>query len=548
MDLLGRLINFTINFLKCIPGGRQVLWLFSIGLGFLSRLPLLGIVINRVATNSLATQTQARPRPFSLWSHVRVPKGKLGPVSDFTSWPGLTDKKFSARHLSPLSPPNPKNIAQLTELFMRPTGSPQRPDRSSLLFMFFAQWFTDSFMRVNGDDRRQNTSNHDIDLCQIYGLDEKTCRLLRSLKDGRLKCRPIKGAEYPDLLCEPRTTGGFQVKREYKRLPHNRKTFALMKQSGVPIARASHLYATGLDNGNGSIGYTAISTLFLREHNRIAGELVARYRTDPEWRYATDPVYFDERVFQTARMINTVVLLKLVVEEYINHISGIRLFKLDHKFAEQQSWYRHNWVSLEFNLLYRWHGMVPDILTVNNTSYPHLEYRFNNKLLENLGMENLVTAVSATKAGRIGLLNTSIDLQHAEQASVAMAQAFQLQTYNAYRKQFGLWRFSSLSQLTKNQAQLAAIEAIYSDVNDVDLLTGLFAEDRYNGAIFGDLMNAMVSYDAFTQIYTNPLLSKHVYGEKTFTEVGMKIIASTNSLKEFAHRNRAPKTTVNAAF
>lgn len=44
--------------------------------------------------------------------------------------------------------------------------------RSSLLFCFFAQWFTDSFLRTHPTDTRRITSNHQIDLCRIYGLDE----------------------------------------------------------------------------------------------------------------------------------------------------------------------------------------------------------------------------------------------------------------------------------------------------------------------------------------------------------------------------------------
>ena len=57
------------------------------------------------------------------------------------------------------------------------------------MFMFFAQWFTDSFLRTSNDDPtgRKNTSNHEIDLCQIYGLDADKTAMLRSHDGGRLK-------------------------------------------------------------------------------------------------------------------------------------------------------------------------------------------------------------------------------------------------------------------------------------------------------------------------------------------------------------------------
>lgn len=62
----------------------------------------------------------------------------------------------------------------------------------------------------------------------------------------------------------------------------------------------------------------AISTLFLREHNRICTHLKG-----------DNPGWDDERLFQTARMINTVILMKLVVEEYISHIAGVHAFVFD---------------------------------------------------------------------------------------------------------------------------------------------------------------------------------------------------------------------------
>jgi prostaglandin-endoperoxide synthase 2 len=66
---------------------------------------------------------------------------------------------------------------------------------------------------------------------------------------------------------------------------------------------------------------------------------------------------------------------------------------------------------------------------------------------------------------------------------------------------------------------------------------GLFSEDPQPGALFGSLMLIMVAYDAFTQIYTNPLLSKAIYTEETLTAYGLELIDTTSSIADLVRRN-----------
>ena len=93
-----------------------------------------------------------------------------------------------------------------------------------------------------------------------------------------------------------------------------------------------------------------LNIVSLREHNRLAG--IAR-RREPGWD--------DERLFQTARNIMIVLLLKLVVEEYIEHIGPLdSRSRLVPFIADDERWNRPNWCAVEFNILYRWHSLVPD--------------------------------------------------------------------------------------------------------------------------------------------------------------------------------------------
>ena len=55
----------------------------------------------------------------------------------------------------------------------------------------------------------------------------------------------------------------------------------------------------------------------------------------------------------------------------------------------------------------------------------------------------------------------------------------------------------------------------------------------------GDLLTAMVGYDAFTQALTNPLLAPQVFTEATFTRAGLRIIRKTATLQQILARNVA---------
>jgi prostaglandin-endoperoxide synthase 2 len=47
----------------------------------------------------------------------------------------------------------------------------------------------------------------------------------------------------------------------------------------------------------------------------------------------------------------------------------------------------------------------------------------------------------------------------------------------------------------------------------------------------------MVAYDAFTQIYTNPLLSTAIYTVDTLTSYGLELITTTSSIDMLVRRN-----------
>ena len=157
------------------------------------------------------------------------------------------------------------------------------------------------------------------------------------------------------------------------------------------------MFVGGVERLNVSVGYAMMNTLFLREHNRICGELAKAY-----------PTWDDERLFQTARNVMIVVLLRIVVEDYVNHITPyhFKFSALPWDF-KRSSWYRTNWMTVEFNLLYRWHSMVPNAILIQDEFKPIADGLFNNDLLLENGLAKMFRSASRQRASEIGLLNTA---------------------------------------------------------------------------------------------------------------------------------------------
>ncbi len=523
--------------------------LFPQLLGSLAHLPFGRRLITEAVVGVLANATPPRPRPFSL-------------RGDYTSWPGLTDRSFTGRHLPPAAPDavETPDRHDVLELFRRAEGREIVSTDTSVLFMFFAQWFTDSFLRTDRQDPRRNTSNHQIDLCQIYGLTEAKTLLLREMDGGRLKSQQIDGEEYPPFLFKSAATGELQIKREFEGL-HDPDFLINVLLQDVPERQRELFFAVGLEHGNSTVGSTALNTIFLREHNRIAAALEQEYSQGnerPRWDRPMSAEALDERLFQVTRNIMIVFLLKLVVEEYIRHIAPYDPpLVLMPGMAEGKNWNRSNWISVEFNLLYRWHSMVPDTIVTDEGDVDAKDFsRDNNELLLEKGVEWLITQCSGARAAKVCLQNTPSflidrkrpDWPAVEERTIGLMRDARLASYNDYRRRFRLPRLRNFSELTKDPALQQRLKDLYGDVARLEWYVGIFAEDYPEAHFLGELLTTMVAYDAFTQALTNPLLARRVYNEATFSETGMRIIHETRSLQHIVTRNVKHSGTVVASF
>jgi prostaglandin-endoperoxide synthase 2 len=478
----------------------SVLTSFEPAWKFLHSRPRLRRITNHALINSAVSTMPARPNALST-------------VEPYTSWSSLTDRTYSGRHLPPVTASGLPDAERVADLFTR-SGDGTPCPKSTVLFAYFAQWFTDGFLRSDRHeprDPRRNDSRHEIDLLPLYGVTPEWTEQLRAHDGGRMKSQQLGGAEFPPYLYD----GGVK-KPEFSAI-------TVVRPDQIPAGRLDTLFAAGSDTTNSQVGFTLLNTLFLREHNRVAGVLADAYSG-----------WDDERLFQTARNIMIVLLIKIVIEEYINHITPYHFrLQADPVPFKREAWIRPNWMAVEFNLLYRWHGLIPPTLH----GEPVWKTIFNPALVVERGVGPLIDDASRHRANRVGVFNTDPALRQVELASIREARAVQLAPYNDYRALASFPRVTDFDQITGDDATQSALKDLYGHVDRIEFFPGLFAEDARPNSVLPSLIGRMVGVDAFSQALTNPLLSPHVFNERTFSPAGMEIIGGTGRLADIVGRN-----------
>ena len=468
--------------------------------------------LNKIFINYVTYRLPPRPHPFST-------------MSPYTSWDSLTDRTWTGRHL-PAAPEFNKEgklppLEDLAVLFRKREGKTIYSEKSTLLFPYWVQWFTDGFLRVDRENRLKNTSNHEIDLSPVYGLKPETSNKLRSKQGGKLKSQTLNGEEYPLFLYEDPENNIF--KEEFKDLyvPLRRV------REEVPAEKKAKFFAMGVERANVQIGYVMLNVLCLREHNRLCDLLAKNY---PEWD--------DERLFQTARNILIVIILKIVVEEYVNHITPYHFNVIvDPSSFTHESWYRTNWMTVEFSLVYRWHSALPEKLIYDGQEIPMETTLWNNELLTNRGLGALFEETCSQAGTQIGLFNTADFLLPVELASVNWGRQTQMASYNDYREICQYPRVTDFNQITGDKETQKMLKDLYGHVDNIEFYVGLYAEEARKNAVIPLLIERLIAIDAFSVVLTNPLLAERVFNEKTFSPVGWQEIQNTKTLSDIVNRN-----------
>ncbi|XP_067165411.1 prostaglandin G/H synthase 1 isoform X2 [Apteryx mantelli] len=395
----------------------------------------------------------------------------------------------------------------LAERFLLRRKFEANPKGTNLMFAFFAQHFTHQFFKTYGKMGRGFTKalGHGVDLGHLYGDNLQRQHQLRLFRDGKLKFQVVDGEVYPPTVAD-----------------------APVHMVYPPAMPKEQQMAMGQEVFGLLPGLCLYATLWLREHNRVCDILKQEH-----------PTWSDEQLFQTARLILIGETIKIVIEDYVQHLSGYFLsLKFDPELLFGVQFQYRNRIAVEFNQLYHWHGLMPDSFVIQGEEYSYEQFLYNTSMLMHYGVEALVESFSKQIAGRIGGGQTiNANVLKVAVGVIKESRQLRLQPFNEYRKRFGMKPYKSFQELTGEEEKAAELEELYGDIDALEFYVGLLLEKPQPDSLFGESMVEIGAPFSLKGLLGNPICSPEYWKPSTFGGATGFEIVKTASLEKLVCLN-----------
>ncbi|XP_046398889.1 peroxidase-like isoform X2 [Ischnura elegans] len=326
-----------------------------------------------------------------------------------------------------------------------------------------------------GPAEQINQATHFLDGSMIYGSDSETQRTVRSFDGGKLKANEH----------EIETSDG-------------RKSVAFFPSFSEPLdicqgmsIKGHHCYHGGDSRANEHPQLTALHTIWLREHNRLADELA---KLNPHWK--------DEKLFQEARKIAIAQIQHITYSEWLPNVIGSKVHeRMFPERLEEETGYNKDIdpsTSNEFataairfarSMMESKIKLYEENREFNDTI--HLSNHYNQPfVIEKPGhFDSLVRGMATQNSQQMDLLFTedvtsllwkedkpygmdivSLDIQRGRDHG--------LQPYNKYRELCGLPVAKTFDDLldVMPKGVVEKLTQLYENVNDIDLYVGGMSE------------------------------------------------------------------------
>jgi hypothetical protein len=319
------------------------------------------------------------------------------------------------------------------------------------------------------------------------------------------------------------------------------------------------------------IGLSVLHTLFTLEHNAICDRLKAEY-----------PTWSDDKLYDKARLINGALMAKIHTVDWtpaiIAHpttkiamrgqwwglaservkrrfgrisdnevISGIPGSPVDHHGVPFS-------LTEEFVAVYRMHPLLPDDYTfrslgddsiLQELTFPELNALHARTRLGEITMPNALYSLGTEHPGAIVLHNYPRFLQQFERpddflmdlcaTDIMRTRERGVPRYTKFRELLHMRPVRSFEELTPNPVWREELRRVYGDVDQVDLMSGLYAEPFPAGFGFSDTAFRIFIVMASRRLKSDRFFTVD-FTPKVYSQVGMDWI-ETNSMRSVLLRH-----------
>lgn len=317
---------------------------------------------------------------------------------------------------------------------------------------------------------------------------------------------------------------------------------------------AADLFLAGDVRANEQAALTALHTLFVREHNRLAVELEAK-----------NPGWVDEKIYQEAKLIVEGELQWITFNEFLPILLGPNFTpdpwvvydpsikaQIANEFSTVAYRYGHDAISSEVE---RFNQDGSEFIDANNIGHLSLvQAFFNPNWLKDDGINEILLGVSLSPGEEIdhlmidelrnllfgppgspGLDLAALDIQRGRDNGIP--------DYNTVRVAYGLAPVVLFSDITSDVALQQALETQYVTVDNIDPWVGGMSEDPANGSMLGELFSKILKLQ-FETIRDN---DRYYYENRDLSQEQLDIIENSY-LSDIIMRNTKISSMQNNVF
>ena len=329
----------------------------------------------------------------------------------------------------------------------------------TMMSVFRSLYDVNTGMSKNNPREQINTITAWLDGSVIYGSSESRANMLRAFEGGKLKVSKHNSGDLLPLA----PVGSLEEKQ----------------------VRGQAFFA-GETRSNEHIAITALHTLFVREHNRIAKEI-----------HDAEPDLTDEEIFQRARKINTAIIQSITYNEFLPSL-GIELdeYKGYNESIDPQISHIFSVVAFRIG-----HSQVGEkVILVNATqdlqSIPMKDTFFNPIIIHRQGIDSILRGLFMTnqQANDIYYHNSIRNFLFDEPQrggldlcvlDIVRGRDHGIPDYNSVRNGIGLDAVEEFDDINKDEKVIGRLRAAYGNIDELDAIIGILAEEHLEESALG---------------------------------------------------------------